>query len=181
MTPLATVHHHAADDGHALEKLDSVEFDPEKRRMELPRLALGEWADCYLIAPATGQHAGQNGQASRTTCRSRLIFRHAVRSSWPRPDLIWPPTRRRAGTCGRSRPRRADRGAGRNELASDLRGKGRMAEAGQEIAAFVGDLPGGPSGEKKKKSLAGKRMIVTAGGHDRSHRPRAVHLEPLVG
>ena len=48
--------------------------------------------------------------------------------------------------------------SGEGELASGLSGKGRMAEP-DAIAAFVGDL----LAEKKKKTLAGKRLIVTAG------------------
>ena len=46
---------------------------------------------------------------------------------------------------------------GEGELASGLTGKGRMAEP-EAIAAFVGDLL-----REKKKSLQGKRLIVTAG------------------
>ena len=46
---------------------------------------------------------------------------------------------------------------GEGELASGLQGKGRMAEP-DAIAAFVGGLL-----REKKKSLQGKRLIVTAG------------------
>ena len=66
-------------------------FDPENGAWN-SHVSLGEWADCYLIAPASG-----------------------------------------------------------------LTGKGRMAEP-EAIAAFVGDLL-----REKKKSLQGKRLIVTAG------------------
>ena len=47
------------------------------------------------------------------------------------------------------------------ELASGLTGKGRMAEPA-DIAAFVGQLFGGENPEKKK-SLQGRRFVVTAG------------------
>ena len=137
-------------------------FDPENGAWN-SHVSLGEWADCYLIAPATANTLAKMaaGIADNLLLTTYLSARCPVVVA-PAMDLdmyAHEATQRNLRTLAERGVRIAEPGEG--ELASGLRGKGRMAEPA-EIAAFVGDLLGGPSGEKKK-SLTGKRMIVTAG------------------
>ena len=137
-------------------------FDPENGAWN-SHVSLGEWADCYLIAPATANTLAKMaaGIADNLLLTTYLSARCPVVVA-PAMDLdmyAHEATQRNLRTLAERGVRIAEPGEG--ELASGLRGKGRMAEP-TEIAAFVGDLLGGPSGEKKKR-LAGKRMIVTAG------------------
>ena len=60
--------HHAADDGHALEKPHSRGvFDPENGAWN-SHVSLGEWADCYLIAPATANTLAKMATGVPTIC-----------------------------------------------------------------------------------------------------------------
>ena len=114
-------------------------FDPENGAWN-SHVSLGEWADCYLIAPATANTLAKMacGIADNLLLTTYLSARCPVVVS-PAMDLdmyAHPATQ------------------------ENLR-KGRMAEPA-DIAAFVGQLFGGENPEKKK-SLQGRRFVVTAG------------------
>ena len=133
-------------------------FDPENGAWN-SHVSLGEWADCYLIAPATANTLAKMacGIADNLLLTTYLSARCPVVVS-PAMDLdmyAHPATQENLR-------RLAERGVrivqpAEGELASGLTGKGRMAEP-DAIAAFVGGLL-----REKKKSLQGKRLIVTAG------------------
>ena len=137
-------------------------FDPENGAWN-SHVSLGEWADCYLIAPATANTLAKMacGIADNLLLTTYLSARCPVVVS-PAMDLdmyAHPATQENLR-------RLAERGVrivqpAEGELASGLTGKGRMAEPA-DIAAFVGQLFGGENPEKKK-SLQGRRFVVTAG------------------
>ena len=150
-------------------------FDPENGAWN-SHVSLGEWADCYLIAPATANTLAKmaSGIADNLLLTTYLSARCPVAVA-PAMDLdmyAHEATQQNLRTLARRGVHIVEPGEG--ELASGLQGKGRMAEP-DAIAAFVGGLL------REKKNLQGKRLIVTAGATIRSHRPRAVHLEPLLG
>ena len=133
-------------------------FDPENGAWN-SHIALGEWADCYLIAPATANTLAKmaTGVADNLLLTTYLSARCPVVVA-PAMDLDM---YAHEATQQNLRTLRA-RGVEiiepeEGELASGLRGKGRMSEP-EQITAFVAELL-----DEKKKSLAGKRMIVTAG------------------
>ena len=133
-------------------------FDPENGAWN-SHVSLGEWADCYLIAPATANTLAKMaaGIADNLLLTTYLSARCPVAVA-PAMDLdmyAHAATRQNLETLAQRGVRIVEPAEG--ELASGLRGKGRMAEP-DTIAAFVGDLL-----REKKKSLAGKRLIVTAG------------------
>ena len=133
-------------------------FDPENGAWN-SHVSLGEWADCYLIAPATANTLAKMaaGIADNLLLTTYLSARCPVAVA-PAMDLdmyAHAATRQNLETLAQRGVRIVEPAEG--ELASGLRGKGRMAEP-DSIAAFVGDLL-----REKKKSLAGKRLIVTAG------------------
>ena len=122
-------------------------------------MSLGEWADCYLIAPATANTLAKmaGGIADNLLLTTYLSARCPVVAA-PAMDLdmyAHAATQQNLRTLAERGVRIVEPGEG--ELASGLTGKGRMAEP-EAIAAFVGDLL-----REKKKSLQGKRLIVTAG------------------
>ena len=178
--------HHAADDGHALEKNPILVefFDPENGAWN-SHVSLGEWADCYLIAPATANTLAKmaGGIADNLLLTTYLSARCPVVAA-PAMDLdmyAHAATQQNLRTLAERGVRIVEPGEG--ELASGLTGKGRMAEP-EAIAAFVGDLL-----REKKKSLQGKRLIVTAGatieaidpcGSSRT-TPRGKWVTPLPG
>lgn len=133
-------------------------FDPENGAWN-SHISLGEWADCYLIAPATANTLAKMacGVADNLLLTTYLSARCPVVVA-PAMDLdmyAHAATQQNLETLAR-------RGVGivepaDGELASGLTGKGRMAEP-DTIAAFVGDLL-----SEKKKSLQGRRFVVTAG------------------
>lgn len=133
-------------------------FDPENGAWN-SHVSLGEWADCYLIAPATANTLAKMaiGIADNLLLTTYLSARCPVAVA-PAMDLdmyAHEATQQNLRTL-------AGRGVhivepAEGELASGLRGKGRMAEP-ETIATFVGGLL-----SEKKKNLAGKRLIVTAG------------------
>ena len=137
-------------------------FDPENGAWN-SHVSLGEWADCYLRAPATANTLAKLacGIADNLLLTTYLSARCPVVVS-PAMDLdmyAHPATQENLR-------RLAERGVrivqpAEGELASGLTGKGRMAEPA-DIAAFVGQLFGGENPEKKK-SLQGRRFVVTAG------------------
>ena len=133
-------------------------FDPENGAWN-SHVSLGEWADCYLIAPATANTLAKmaTGVADNLLLTAYLSARCPVVVA-PAMDLdmyAHPATQQNLRTLAERGVRIVEPAEG--ELASGLSGKGRMAEP-DAIAAFVGDLL-----TEKKKTLAGRRLIVTAG------------------
>lgn len=133
-------------------------FDPENGAWN-SHVALGEWADCYLIAPATANTLAKmaTGVADNLLLTTYLSARCPVVVA-PAMDLdmyAHEATQQNLRTLAARDVRIVEPEEG--ELASGLQGKGRMAEP-DRIAAFVGGLL-----DEKKKTLAGKRLIVTAG------------------
>ncbi len=136
-------------------------FNPENGAWN-SHVSLGEWADCYVIAPATANTLAKmaTGVADNLLLTTYLSARCPVVVA-PAMDLdmyAHPATQQNLRTLVERGVRIVEPGDG--ELASGLSGKGRMAEPG-EIAAFVGRLLDGQ--DEKKKTLTGKRLIVTAG------------------
>ena len=133
-------------------------FDPENGAWN-SHVALGEWADCYLIAPATANTLAKmaHGIADNLLLTSYLSSRAPVVVA-PAMDLdmyAHATTRQNLDALRRQGVRIVEPGDG--ELASGLSGKGRMAEPAQ-IVAFTEALLC-----EKKKTLHGKRFVVTAG------------------
>ena len=133
-------------------------FDPENGAWN-SHVSLGEWADCYLIAPATANTLAKmaTGVADNLLLTAYLSARCPVVVA-PAMDLdmyAHPATQQNLRTLAERGVRIVEPAEG--ELASGLTGKGRMAEP-DAITAFVGDLL-----TEKKKTLAGRRLIVTAG------------------
>ena len=133
-------------------------FDPENGAWN-SHVALGEWADCYLIAPATANTLAKmaHGIADNLLLTSYLSSRAPVVVA-PAMDLdmyAHTTTRQNLDALRRQGVRIVEPGDG--ELASGLSGKGRMAEPAQ-IVAFTEALLC-----EKKKTLHGKRFVVTAG------------------
>lgn len=133
-------------------------FDPENGAWN-SHVALGEWADCYLIAPATANTLAKmaTGVADNLLLTTYLSARCPVVVA-PAMDLdmyAHEATQQNLRTLAARGVRIVEPEEG--ELASGLQGKGRMAEP-DRIATFVGGLL-----DEKKKTLAGKRLIVTAG------------------
>lgn len=133
-------------------------FDPENGAWN-SHVKLGEWADCYLIAPATANTLAKMaaGVADNLLLTTYLSARCPVAVA-PAMDLdmyAHPATQQNLRTLAERGVRIVEPAEG--ELASGLTGKGRMAEP-DTIAAFVGELL-----SEKKKSLQGKRFVVTAG------------------
>ena len=136
-------------------------FDPENGAWN-SHVSLGEWADCYVIAPATANTLAKmaTGVADNLLLTTYLSARCPVVVA-PAMDLdmyAHEATQQNLRTLAARGVRIVEPGEG--ELASGLSGKGRMAEP-QQIAEYVGSLLG--ETDEKKKTLAGKRMIVTAG------------------
>ena len=133
-------------------------FNPENGEWN-SHVSLGEWADCLLIAPATANTLGKmaHGIADNLLLTTYLSARCPVAVA-PAMDLdmfAHSATQENLRIL-RSRGVRIVEPA-EGELASGLSGKGRMAEP-TDIVAFVEALL-----SEKKKSLRGKRLIVTAG------------------
>ena len=132
-------------------------FDPEDGRWN-SHVSLGEWADAYVIAPATANTLAKMacGIADNLLLTTYLSARCPVFIA-PAMDLdmfAHPATQQNLSTL-------RDRGVsvvepGEGELASGLVGKGRMAEP-EEIVDYLKLF------FQKKKNLQGKRLLVTAG------------------
>lgn len=132
-------------------------FDPEDGRWN-SHVSLGEWADAYVIAPATANTLAKMacGIADNLLLTTYLSARCPVFVA-PAMDLdmfAHEATQANLDTLRRRGVRVVDPGSG--ELASGLEGKGRMAEP-EDIVAFLNDNMGG-SGR-----LKGRRFVVTAG------------------
>lgn len=133
-------------------------FDPENGAWN-SHVALGEWADCYLIAPATANTLAKmaTGVADNLLLTTYLSARCPVAVA-PAMDLdmyAHVSTQANLATLRERGVKVIEPGEG--ELASGLSGKGRMAEP-ERIVAEIDRLLC-----EKKKSLAGRRFIVTAG------------------
>ncbi len=133
-------------------------FNPENGEWN-SHISLGEWADCVVIAPATANTIAKmaHGVADNLLLTTYLSARCPVVVA-PAMDLdmyAHEATQTNLKTL-------AERGVAiieptSGELASGLVGKGRMAEP-EQIAAEVLELI-----SQKKKSLATKHFVVTAG------------------
>lgn len=133
-------------------------FDPENGAWN-SHVSLGEWADCYLIAPATANTLAKMaaGIADNLLLTTYLSARCPVVAA-PAMDLdmyAHPATQANLRLLAERGVRIVEPAEG--ELASGLQGKGRMADPAA-IAACVGELL-----SEKKKTLGGKRFVVTAG------------------
>ncbi len=133
-------------------------FDPENGAWN-SHVSLGEWADCYLIAPATANTLAKmaTGVADNLLLTTYLSARCPVAIA-PAMDLdMYAHTTTQHNLAALRSTGVAVIEPGEGELASGLTGKGRMAEP-EQIVAEVERLLG-----EKKKSLSGRRFLVTAG------------------
>ncbi len=133
-------------------------FDPENGAWN-SHVSLGEWADCFLIAPATANTLAKmvGGVADNLLLTTYLSARCPVVVA-PAMDLdmyAHAATQQNLQILNSRGVRIVEPAEG--ELASGLQGKGRMAEP-ETIVAFVGELL-----DEKDKPLKGKRFVVTAG------------------
>ena len=133
-------------------------FNPENGEWN-SHVKLGEWADLYLIAPATANTMAKmaTGVADNLLLTTYLSARCPVAVA-PAMDLdmyAHVATQRNIEQLRRDGVHIVEPGSG--FLASGLVGKGRMAEPEHIVEAVSAIL------EEKKKSLEGKHFLVTAG------------------
>ncbi|MBP3290731.1 MAG: bifunctional phosphopantothenoylcysteine decarboxylase/phosphopantothenate--cysteine ligase CoaBC [Alistipes sp.] len=133
-------------------------FNPENGEWN-SHVKLGEWADLYLIAPATANTMAKmaTGVADNLLLTTYLSARCPVAVA-PAMDLdmyAHVATQRNMESLRRDGVHIIEPGSG--FLASGLQGKGRMAEPA-DIVKAVEELF-----SEKKKSLEGKHYLVTAG------------------
>ena len=133
-------------------------FDPENGAWN-SHISLGEWADCYLIAPATANTLAKmaTGVADNLLLTTYLSARCPVVVA-PAMDLdmfAHAATQANLATLRSRGVRVVEPEAG--ELASGLEGKGRLAEPAHIVEAVARLLA------PAEKSLAGRRFLVTAG------------------
>ena len=133
-------------------------FNPENGEWN-SHVSLGEWADCYVVAPATANTMAKmaSGVADNLLLTTYLSARCPVAVA-PAMDLDM----YAHAATQRNLQRLRDDGVhviepGSGELASGLVGKGRMAEPEHIMKAVEAIL------SEKKKSLRGRRLLVTAG------------------
>ena len=133
-------------------------FNPENGEWH-SHVKLGEWADLYLIAPATANTMAKmaTGVADNLLLTTYLSARCPVAVA-PAMDLdmyAHVATQRNMNSLREDGVHIIEPGSG--FLASGLVGKGRMAEPEQIVEAVKAIL------SEKKKSLEGKHFLVTAG------------------
>lgn len=133
-------------------------FNPENGQWN-SHVSLGEWADAYVIAPATANSIGKmcHAVADNLLITTYLSARCPVFIA-PAMDLdmyAHITTITNLNTLRSHGVHIIEPGNG--ELASGLIGKGRMAEP-EEITAYMQEF------FKKKFSLKGKKAIITTGG-----------------
>lgn len=133
-------------------------FDPENGAWN-SHVKLGEWADCMLVAPATANTLAKmaHGIADNLLLTSYLSARCMVVAA-PAMDLdmyAHAATRENLSLLRSRGVEIVEPASG--ELASGLEGKGRMAEP-EEIVRMLDELL-----SEKKKNLAGRHFVVTAG------------------
>ena len=133
-------------------------FDPENGQWN-SHVSLGEWADLMLIAPATANTLAKMtaGVADNLLLTTYLSARCPVMVA-PAMDLDM----YAHYTTQRNLKELAEHGVGiiepgSGELASGLEGKGRMAEPEEIVEQLKQHFT------EKKKSLASKHFVVTAG------------------
>ena len=134
-------------------------FDPENGAWN-SHVSLGEWADCFLIAPATANTLAKmrTGVADNLLLTTYLSARCPVVAA-PAMDLdmyAHPATQENLRALAARGVKIVEPGEG--ELASGLTGKGRMAEP-EEIAAYLNAL----FAPETASPLRGRRFVVTAG------------------
>ena len=132
-------------------------FNPEDGSWN-SHISLGEWADAYLIAPATANTIAKmaNGIADNLLLTTYLSARSPIYIS-PAMDLdmyAHPTTQANIQKLRELGVGVVEPGDG--ELASGLIGKGRMAEP-EDIVEFI------KHEFSVKKKLAGKHFVITAG------------------
>ena len=134
-------------------------FNPENGEWN-SHIKLGEWADCYLIAPATANTIAKmaTGVADNLLLTTYLSARckTIVAPAMDCDMFAHITTQTNLATLRSHGVAIADSPSG--ELASGLTGKGRMAEPEQLVELVAEVLSNG-----KKKSLQGKHYVVTAG------------------
>ncbi|WP_298076646.1 bifunctional phosphopantothenoylcysteine decarboxylase/phosphopantothenate--cysteine ligase CoaBC [uncultured Alistipes sp.] len=133
-------------------------FDPENGAWN-SHVSLGEWADCYLIAPATANTLAKmaTGVADNLLLTTYLSARCPVVVA-PAMDLdmfAHPATQANLATLRSRGVRVVEPEAG--ELASGLTGKGRLAEPEHIVEAVTRLLA------PTAKSLEERHFLVTAG------------------
>jgi phosphopantothenoylcysteine decarboxylase/phosphopantothenate--cysteine ligase len=132
-------------------------FDPTNGNWN-SHVNLGLWADAYVIAPATANTLGKmaNGIADNLLMTTYFSAKCPVFVA-PAMDLDMfrhPVTQKNINTLLSFGNHIIDAGTG--ELASGLEGKGRMAEP-EEIVSYLNNY------FAQKLSLAGKKVVITAG------------------
>jgi phosphopantothenoylcysteine decarboxylase/phosphopantothenate--cysteine ligase len=133
-------------------------FNPENGEWN-SHVKLGEWADLYLIAPATANTMAKmaTGVADNLLLTTYLSARCAVAVA-PAMDLdmyAHAATQRNMEALRQDGVHIIEPGSG--FLASGLQGKGRMAEPADIVKAVEALF------SEKKKSLEGRHYLVTAG------------------
>ena len=134
-------------------------FNPENGEWN-SHISLGEWADCYVIAPATANTIAKmaTGVADNLLLTTYLSARckTIVAPAMDCDMFAHISTQTNLATLRSHGVVIADSPSG--ELASGLTGKGRMAEPEQIVTLIEQTLS-----SEKKKSLQGKHFVVTAG------------------
>ena len=134
-------------------------FNPENGEWN-SHISLGEWADCYLIAPATANTIGKMAcgiadnllLTTYLSARCPVMIAPAMDCDMMAHDVV----QTNIETLRQRNVTIIEPAEG--ELASGLIGKGRMAEPEDILQIVARKLS-----EKKKSKLCGKRCIVTAG------------------
>ena len=134
-------------------------FNPENGEWN-SHIKLGEWADCYVIAPATANTIAKmaTGVADNLLLTTYLSARckTIVAPAMDCDMFAYITTQTNLATLRSHGVAIADSPSG--ELASGLTGKGRMAEP-EQLVSFIAEV----LSDEKKKSLQGKHFVVTAG------------------
>ena len=139
-------------------------FNPENGEWN-SHVKLGEWADLYLIAPASANTMAKmaTGIADNLLLTTYLSARCPVAVA-PAMDLdmyAHVATQRNMEQLKQDGVHIIEPGSG--FLASGLIGKGRMAEPQDIVEAVEAIFASEATNHPKKKSLDGKRFLVTAG------------------
>lgn len=139
-------------------------FNPENGEWN-SHVKLGEWADLYLIAPASANTMAKMaaGVADNLLLTTYLSARCPVAIA-PAMDLdmyAHVATQRNMEQLKQDGVHIIEPGSG--FLASGLIGKGRMAEPQDIVEAVEAIFVSEATNHQKKKSLEGKRFLVTAG------------------
>ncbi len=139
-------------------------FNPENGEWN-SHVKLGEWADLYLIAPASANTMAKMaaGVADNLLLTTYLSARCPVAVA-PAMDLdmyAHVATQRNIEQLKQDGVHIIEPGSG--FLASGLIGKGRMAEPQDIVEAVEAIFASETTNHQKKKSLEGKRFLVTAG------------------